>query len=40
MSNVSEVEGLRAPLGTFFNVKKYPPADFRGVSGPNAKCLR
>jgi hypothetical protein len=36
MSNVSKVEGLHAPMGQFINVKRYPPADFRGVSAPNA----
>jgi hypothetical protein len=36
MSNVPAVEGLRAPMGQFVNVKRYPPADYRGVSAPNA----
>ena len=39
MSNVPEVEGLRAPMGKFINVKRYPPGDFRGVSAPNADTL-
>jgi hypothetical protein len=39
MSNVSKVEGLHAPMGQFINVKRYPPADFRGVSAPNADTL-
>ena len=39
MSNVDKVEGLRAPPGQFINVKRYPPADFRGVSAPNADTL-
>ncbi len=39
MSNVSEVSGLHAPLGQFINVRRYPPADFRGVSAPNADTL-
>ena len=26
MSNVAIVEELRAPTGTFFNIKRYPPA--------------
>lgn len=30
---------LRAPLGQFANAKKYPPADYRGVSAPNADTL-
>ena len=39
MTNVPEVEGLHAPMGQFINVKRYPPADFRGVSAPNADTL-
>lgn len=39
MSNVANVEELKAPMGQFINVKKYPPADFRGVSAPNADTL-
>jgi hypothetical protein len=39
MSNVAKVEELRAPMGTFFNIKRYPPATFRGVSLPNADTL-
>lgn len=39
MSNVAAVEGLRAPANQFFNVKRYPPADYRGVSAPNADTL-
>ena len=35
MSNVAKVEGLRAPMGQFVNIKRYPPADFRAVSAPN-----
>jgi hypothetical protein len=27
---------LHAPMGQFVNIKRYPPADFRGVSAPNA----
>ena len=30
---------LRAPIGQFANAKKYPPADYRGVSAPNADTL-
>jgi hypothetical protein len=30
---------LKAPLGQFANVKRYPPADYRGVSAPNADTL-
>ena len=39
MSNVPKVEGLTAPLGLFINVPRYPPADYRGVSAPNADTL-
>lgn len=39
MSNVSKEEGLQAPIGKFINVKRYPPADYRGVSAPNADTL-
>jgi hypothetical protein len=39
MSNVGKVEALRAPTGQFINVKRYPPADYRGVSAPNADTL-
>ncbi len=39
MSNVPKVEGLHAPMGQFINVKRYPPADYRGVSAPNADTL-
>ncbi len=40
MSNVDKVEGgLHAPMGQFSNVPRYPPADYRGVSAPNADTL-
>ena len=39
MSNVPKVEGLHAPTGQFVNVKRYPPANFRAVSAPNADTL-
>jgi hypothetical protein len=39
MSNVPEAEGYRAPMNQFINVKRYPPADYRGVSAPNADTL-
>jgi hypothetical protein len=39
MSNVNKVEALRAPMGEFINVKRYPPGDYRGVSAPNADTL-
>ena len=38
-TNVATVEQLRAPLNQFTNVKRYPPADYRGVSAPNADAL-
>jgi hypothetical protein len=39
MSNVSKPEGLHAPMGQFLNIPRYPPADYRGVSAPNADTL-
>jgi len=39
MSNVDMTEGMHAPTGQFANIKRYPPADFRGVSAPNADTL-
>ena len=30
---------MHAPMGQFTNVKRYPPADYRGVSAPNADTL-
>ncbi|MBM4114198.1 MAG: DUF1254 domain-containing protein [Phycisphaerae bacterium] len=39
MSNIPAVAELGAPLNTFMNVKRYPPADYRGVSAPNADTL-
>ena len=39
MTNVPKIEGLHMPMGQFLNVKRYPPADFRGVSAPNADTL-
>jgi len=39
MSNVAKGEGLQAPMGQFINVPRYPPADYRGVSAPNADTL-
>ena len=39
MSNVDKTEGMHAPSGQFANIKRYPPADFRGVSAPNADTL-
>ena len=39
MSNVAKADELRAPMGQFTNVKRYPPGDYRGVSAPNADTL-
>lgn len=39
MTNVAKAEALRAPMGQFTNVKRYPPGDYRGVSAPNADTL-
>jgi len=39
MSNVPKVEGLKSPTGQFVNVPRYPPADYRGISAPNADTL-
>ena len=40
MSNVPKIEeGFHAPMGQFINIKRYPPADYRGVSAPNADTL-
>lgn len=30
---------MHAPMGQLYNVKRYPPADYRGVSSPNADTL-
>ena len=39
MSNVAKPETLRGPMNRFTNVPRYPPADYRGVSAPNADTL-
>ena len=39
MSNVDKIDGMHAPTGQFANIKRYPAADFRGVSAPNADTL-
>lgn len=39
MTNVAKVQGEHAPMGQFINVKRYPPAGYRGVSAPNADTL-
>jgi len=40
-TNISkaEPEKLSAPMNQFANVPRYPPADYRGVSAPNADTL-
>src|SRR3984957_14114906 len=35
----AEPEKLGAPMNQFANVPRYPPADYRGVSAPNADTL-
>jgi hypothetical protein len=39
MSNVAKPGMMSAPLGSFFNVRGYPPATYRGVSATNADTL-
>ncbi|MGB4913440.1 MAG: DUF1254 domain-containing protein [Candidatus Dechloromonas phosphoritropha] len=39
MTNVAEREALKGPMGQIFNIKRYPPGDYRGVSAPNADTL-
>ena len=39
MSNVDKQGVMQAPLDSFFNVRGYPPADYRGVSATNADTL-
>jgi hypothetical protein len=39
MTNVPAVTELKAPMNSFFNIKRYPPGDYRGVSAPNADTL-
>lgn len=39
MSNVAKPGELSAPLGSFFNIRGYPPATYRGVSATNADTL-
>lgn len=38
-TNVDKIEELRGPMNQFVNVKRYPPANYRGVSAPNADTL-
>lgn len=39
MTNVEKLGGEHGPMGQFINVNRYPPADYRGVSAPNADTL-
>src|SRR5262245_56708544 len=40
MSNVpASNQRLQGPINQFSNAKRYPPADYRGVSAPNANTL-
>jgi len=41
MTHTTEVslKELKVPMGQFLNVPRYPPADYRGVSAPNADTL-
>ena len=39
MSDVDKLEMLRGPMNQFVNVPRYPPANYRGVSAPNADTL-
>ncbi|MEP9351646.1 DUF1254 domain-containing protein [Xanthobacter sp. KR7-225] len=39
MSNVAKAGLMSGPLGSFFNVRGYPPATYRGVSATNADTL-
>lgn len=39
MSNVAKADNTHAPPNSFANVPQYPPADYRGVSAPNADTL-
>ena len=39
MSNVAKQGPFNAPINQFVNVPRYPPADYRGVSAPNADTL-
>ncbi len=39
MTNVPKLEGLRMPMGQMINVPRYPPANYRGISAPNADTL-
>ncbi len=38
-TNVTKAGDQRAPMGQFANMRRYPSADFRGVTAPNADTL-
>ncbi|MFT3812166.1 MAG: DUF1254 domain-containing protein [Acidovorax sp.] len=38
-TNVAKADGLHAPMGHFINLKRYPTAEYRVVSAPNADTL-
>lgn len=39
MTSVAKADATHAPMGQFLNIRRYPPADYRGVSAPNADTL-
>ena len=39
VSNVAQLEGTRAPMGTLIKLREYPNASFRDVTAPNADTL-
>ncbi len=39
MTNVASPQEMRAPMGQFSNAKKYPTADFKDITTPNADTL-
>jgi len=39
MSNVPKQTETQSPIGQFLNIPRYPPANYRGVSAPNADTL-
>ncbi|UJR18272.1 hypothetical protein I4U23_005175 [Adineta vaga] len=39
MTNVDVAQNLKAPMGEFMNARHYPPANYRGVTAPNADTL-
>lgn len=39
MTNVAAPGNMKMPMGRIYNVKRYPPADYRGITAPNADTL-